>query len=100
MIASDMNVAEICRPPNHRPFNPWMAFFAESMASNFRYISPCFHSQPEMPAVKRGAYLAVFLDLDSINPAILIFAFTFDIVSKIRIPIAFCFSAGTLIGLR
>jgi hypothetical protein len=77
-----------------------MAFFAESMALNFRYISPCSHGQLEMTIVKKGANLAVFLDHDSINLAILIFAFTFDIVSKILIPITLCFSANTLVGSR
>ena len=50
--------------------------------------------------MKEGTNLAVFLDLDSINLAILIIAFTFDIISKILIPIALCFSTMTLSGLR
>lgn len=93
MIASDMNVAATCRPPNHRPFNPWMACFAESTVLNFRYISPCFHGQLEILGAEKCADLAVFLDLDSINLAILILAFTFDIITKVLIPIALCFSA-------
>ena len=57
-------------------------------------------SQLQISIVKKGANLAIFLDLDSINLAILILAFAFDIVSKIRIPITLCFSANTLAGLR
>lgn len=98
MIASDMNVAETCRPPNHRPCNPWTAFFAESMVLNFRYISPCFHGEVDTPVVEKYADLTVLLNLDSIDLAILILTFTFDIVSKILIPITLCFSAKMSVG--
>lgn len=40
MIASEMKAAETWRPPNQRPFRPWIAFLADSMSSNLTYISP------------------------------------------------------------
>lgn len=34
IIASEMNAADTCFPPNHRAFKPWTAFFALSIESN------------------------------------------------------------------
>lgn len=34
IIASEMNAAETCFPPNQRPLRPWIAFLAESIESN------------------------------------------------------------------
>lgn len=98
MIASDMNAAETCRPPNHRPFNPWMAFFAESMVLNFRYISPYIQGQLGAPIAKNCTDLTVLFNLDGIDLAIFTLTFTLDVVSKILIPITLCFSVKALVG--
>lgn len=49
--------------------------------------------------MKKKADLTVFFNLDSVDLAILVFAFTFDIITKIFIPIALCFSTKILVRL-
>lgn len=49
---------------------------------------------------KKKTYLAVFFDFNGIDFAVLLLAFTFDIVSKVLIPITLCFSVKKLACLR